>query len=312
MANLASTISVEAILQKVEWTVLRRLDGLLQGDYRTLFRGFGIDLSDLREYQYSDDVRHIDWNVTARLQVPHVRQYVEDREVTGWFVVDLTGSMEFGSHQLRKREVLLEQVALLARLLTKHGNRIGAIIYRGQNAQGKALTQVIPAGLGRQHVLRLLQSIVQPLQTEVGPTDLSACFAFCANLIKRRAIVFVATDFVSTGSWWNSLGHMALRHEVIAMHIQDPLEKALPNLGTVTFSDPESGEQLTIDTSSKAFVQRFAVLSEQRKKQIEHHLQLAGVDYFEATDAAALVKFAIARKHRKAMPIVSNESVSRS
>ncbi len=310
MANLASTIAVEAILQKVEWTVLRRLDGLLHGDYRTLFRGFGIDLSDLREYQYSDDVRHIDWNVTARLQVPHVRQYVEDREVTGWFVVDLTGSMEFGSHQLRKREVLLEQVALLGRLLTKHGNRIGVIIYRGQNAQGKPITQVIPAGLGRQHVLRVLQSIAQPLQTDIGPTDLSACFAYSANLIKRRALIFVATDFVSTGSWWNHLGRMAMRHEVIAMHIQDPLEKALPNLGTVTFSDPESGEQLTIDTSSKAFVQRFAVLSEQRQRQIQHHLQLAGVDYFAATDAAALVNFAIARKHRKAMPIASNELVN--
>src|SRR5687768_18241297 len=109
----------EAILQRVEWTVMRRLDGLLHGDYRTLFRGYGLDLADLREYQYGDDVRHIDWNVTARLQSPYVREYHEDREITAWFLLDLSQSVNFGSTEKKKQTVAIEFVGLLARLLTR-------------------------------------------------------------------------------------------------------------------------------------------------------------------------------------------------
>src|SRR6186997_341813 len=112
----------ETILRRLEWTVIRRLDGLLHGDYRTLFRGFGLDLADLREYQYHDDVRHIDWNVTARLQTPYVREFNEDREVTAWFLLDLSPSVDFGSHEVKKRAIAAEFVAVVARLLTRHGN----------------------------------------------------------------------------------------------------------------------------------------------------------------------------------------------
>src|SRR5215475_3187645 len=122
----------EAFLKRLEWTVIRRLDGLLQGDYRTLFRGAGIDLADLREYQYHDDVRHIDWNVTARLQTPYVREYHEDRDVTAWFLLDLTTSMDVGSGRVSKRMRLAELVGLLARLLTRHGNRVGVLLYDGR------------------------------------------------------------------------------------------------------------------------------------------------------------------------------------
>src|SRR5512138_2078817 len=119
----------EAILRRLEWTVIRRLDGLLQGDYRTLFRGFGLDLADLREYQYNDDVRHIDWNVTARMQTPYVREYNEDREVSAWFLLDLSGSVDFGSDKTNKRAVATEFVTVLARVLSRHGNRVGALLY---------------------------------------------------------------------------------------------------------------------------------------------------------------------------------------
>src|SRR3954469_24754082 len=115
----------DARLRRLEWTVIHRLDGLLQGDYRTLFRGYGLDLADLREYQYGDDVRHIDWNVTARLQTPYVSEYHEDREITGWFLLDLSGSVDFGSTQETKQTVAVDFVGLLARLLTRHGNRVG-------------------------------------------------------------------------------------------------------------------------------------------------------------------------------------------
>src|SRR5438132_6643035 len=135
----------EQILRRLEWTVIRRLDGMLHGDYRTLFRGFGLDLADLREYQLHDDVRHIDWNVTARLQTPYVREYYEDREVTAWFLLDLSSSVDFGSQNVRKRAVSTDFVTVLARLLTRHGNRVGAMFY------GSSVDAVVPAGAGRRH-----------------------------------------------------------------------------------------------------------------------------------------------------------------
>src|SRR5687768_7794844 len=144
----------EAVLRRLEWTVMRRLDGLLQGDYRTLFRGFGLDLADLREYQYHDDVRHIDWNVTARLQTPYVREYNEDREVTAWFLLDLSPSVDFGSRDVRKRSVATEFVTVLAALLARHGNRVGALFY------GDRVDTVIPARSGRRHVLHILHKIL--------------------------------------------------------------------------------------------------------------------------------------------------------
>ena len=145
-AAAAALGGVEHILRRLEWTVIKRLDGLLQGDYRTLLRGTGIDLADLREYQHHDDVRHIDWNVTARLQVPHVRVFTEDREMTAWFLLDLSPSVDFGSGEKRKRHMSEGFVAVMARLLTRHGNRIGALMY------GAGVDTVIPAGSGRRRV----------------------------------------------------------------------------------------------------------------------------------------------------------------
>src|SRR6476469_3355078 len=146
--------------------ILRRLDGLLQGDYQTLFRGFGLDLADIREYQYHDDVRYIDWNVTARLQSPYVRVYNEDREITAWFLLDLTPSVDFGS-QVNKRSVSAEFVAVLARLLTRHGNRIGAVFY------GDQVDTVIPARTGRRQALHILHRMLsRPEASRSSETDL--------------------------------------------------------------------------------------------------------------------------------------------
>ena len=147
------------LLKRLEWTVLRRLDGLLQGDHRTLMRGAGLDLADLREYQHHDDVRHIDWNVTARLQTPYVREYHEDREVTAWFLLDLSPSVDFGS-EVKKRSLSTEFIALLARLLTRQGNRVGALFY------GDRVDTVIPARGGRRHVLQLLHRLMSRPELE--------------------------------------------------------------------------------------------------------------------------------------------------
>src|SRR5512135_3763532 len=181
----ASPRSAEGILRRLEWTVIRRLDGTLYGDYRTLFRGNGVDLADLREYQYHDDVRHIDWNVTARLQTPYVREFNEDREITAWFLLDLSPSMDFGSRGLKKRSISTEFVTVLARLLTRHGNRVGALFY------GDRVDNIIPARAGRRHVLHLLhRMLARPERSRSAPTNLREFLQAAFRLIPRRSLVF--------------------------------------------------------------------------------------------------------------------------
>jgi len=294
----------ERLLRRLEWTVLRRLDGLLQGDYRTLFRGFGLDLADLHEYQLHDDVRYIDWNVTARLQVPHVREFQEDREVAAWFLLDLTASVDFGSRDIRKRVLASELVAVLARLFTRYGNRVGAVLY------AEHTNEVIPTRSGRRHVLHMLDRILtvgaratQAAKGRAGKvTDLSELLAFAMPVIKRRSVVFVVSDFISAPGWNRRLAHLARRHDVVAVRLTDPMESELPDLGLVVMQDAETGEQLTVDTHDRAFRRRFAAAAERRERQLKESLADAGVDCLElATDEpvdAALLRFTRLRKRR--------------
>ena len=286
----------EQVLRRLEWKVIRRLDGLLQGDYRTLLRGAGLDLADLREYQLHDDVRHIDWNVTARMQVPHVRVYTEDREMSAWFLVDLSPSVDFGSGVLRKRNVSAEFVAVLARLLTRHGNRVGAMLY------GAGVEAVIPTRSGRRHVLHLLHSMQDRVATESGPTRLGELLAAGANLIKRRSTVFVVSDFISEPGWERTLARLAQRHEVVAVRVMDPLELELPDLGLLTLRDAETGEHLVVDTHDAGFRKRFTRIAAQREADLREALVRAGVDALElSTDADlvdAIVRFVEMRKRR--------------
>jgi uncharacterized protein (DUF58 family) len=286
-----------ALLKRLEWTVIRRLDGLLQGDYRTLFRGAGLDLADLREYQHHDDVRHIDWNVTARLQQPYVRQFTEDRELTAWFLVDLSASVDFGSGATTKRAMAREFVGVLARLLTRHGNRVGALLY------GTEVDTVLPAGNGRVHVLNLLQRMgARPEQSAAGATNLRDLLAAAHGIVKRRSSVFVVSDFISAPGWEKALAQLATRHDVTAVRLFDPLEMALPDLGLVTMRDAESGEQLVVDTHASGFRKRFAAAAEKRESALREGLARAGVDTLElSTDDVlvdALLRFTDLRKQR--------------
>ncbi|MDE2094387.1 MAG: DUF58 domain-containing protein [Burkholderiales bacterium] len=291
------TQGAEALLKRLEWTVIRRLDGLLQGDYRTLWRGAGLDLADLREYQHSDDVRHIDWNVTARLNQPYVRQFTEDRELAAWFLVDLSASVDFGSSALGKRDVAREFVGVLARLLTRHGNRVGALLY------GTEVDTVLPARSGRMHVLELLQRMAaRPERSAPGATDLRELLRAAQRIVKRRSSVFVISDFISAPGWEAALARLALRHEVTAVRLFDPLEMALPDLGLVTMMDAESGEQLVVDTHERGFRERFVAAAQRREAALLGALARAGVDTLElATDGDlmdAILRFADLRKQR--------------
>jgi uncharacterized protein (DUF58 family) len=281
----------------MEWTVLRRLDGLLQGDYRTLFRGQGLDLADLREYQYGDDVRHIDWNVTARLQTPYIREYHEDREITAWFLLDLSPSIDFGSHEVRKRAVSENFVAVIGRLLTRHGNRVGAMLY------GSGVDAVIPASSGRRHVLSILHAMGVPrVPKGTSRTNLSDLLRAAAHMVHRRSLVFVVSDFFSEPGWERLLGTLAQRHEIVAVRLYDPLESELPDLGLVPFRDAETGEQVLVDTHDAAFRERFAEAAQRREAALRAGFAASAVDVLElSTDddlVDSVLRFADLRRRR--------------
>jgi uncharacterized protein (DUF58 family) len=286
----------EAILRRLEWTVIRRLDGLLHGDYRTFFRGFGLDLADLREYQHHDDVRHIDWNVTARMNTPYVREYNEDRDVTAWFLLDLSPSVDFGS-LAKKRSVSTEFVTVIARLLTRHGNRVGALLY------GSKVDTIIPARGGRRHVLHLLNRVMaRPELTRSTATNLEDLLQTGFQVMKRRSVVFVVSDFISAPGWAKPLALLAERHEVVAVRLYDPLEMNMPDMGLLVIQDAETGEQMFVDTHDRGFRRRFAAAAERRETELREALAQAGVDALElstADDLAdSLMRFADLRKRR--------------
>jgi uncharacterized protein (DUF58 family) len=296
-----SVNSPEKILQRLDWTIIRLLDGLLQGDYRTLFHGFGLDLAELREYELTDDVRYIDWNVTARMQTPYVRQYTEDREVTAWFLLDVSPSLDFGTVNTIKRNLLIDLTSILARLLTKHGNRVGAIIYSGK------IEGFIPAQNGKLQVLRLINELLnQPRLKISAPTNLTVLLQTALSSIRRRSLIFIISDFISEPGWEKSLGLLAQRHEVLAIRLYDPRERELPDIGPMVFEDAETGEQLYLDTHDKNFRKRFVEAAERQDYELNVIFRRLAIDSFDLSTeddlAREIIRFARLRKQRKKTP----------
>ena len=287
----------EAVLRRLEWTVIRRLDGVLHGDYRTLFRGYGLDLADLREYGYGDDVRHIDWNVTARLQTPYVREYNEEREVAAWFLLDLSASVDFGSVHVNKQAVSAEFVTVLARILTRHGNRVGALFY------GDSVDTVIPARSGRRQVLHLLHRMMtRPERAGAAATNLQELLQAAYRAAPRRSLMFVVSDFISAPGWERTLARLAERHDVVAVRLYDPMEMELPDLGLLVVQDAETGEQLFVDTHDRGFRQRFEAAAKERESALRSAFRTASVDALELSTnddlVDAILRFADLRKRR--------------
>ena len=263
----------DRLLRRLEWRVVRRLDGRLQGAYRTVFRGTGIDVAGLRGYTPEDDVRHIDWNVPARLDEPHVRQYTEDRDLTTWLVLDQSASMRFGADAQGKDSALTELAVCLARLFTQGGNRVGAILFDHRRQR------VIPARGGRPHVLRLAHELTR--SAPVGPdgtvTDVAAMLNLAATTIRRRSLVFVLSDFIGAVDWEPALTRLTHRNEVVALRIVDPVELELPDLGLVLLEDAETGEQFLADTSDPLFRQRLRAEVAAREAAVTTSMRRAGV-----------------------------------
>ena len=285
----------ENVLRRLQLPVVRRLEGLLQGDYRSPSRGDGLDLADLREYQFHDDVRRIDWNATARLNTPYVRDYLEDREISVWFLLDMSPSMRFEGVSVSKHSVLVEFTTLMCRLLLGHGNRTGAMIFSGR------IDRLIPASGGRRQLLHILNEVSNH-RPSPGSTDLKQVLKEAAGAIRRRSLVFVVSDFISAPGWAEPLAHLARRHEIIVVRLYDPLEMELPDLGVVVMRDSETGEQLFVDTHDRSFRKRFAALAAQRERDVRSAFIQAGVDALElSTDddlVDAILRFADLRKRR--------------
>jgi uncharacterized protein (DUF58 family) len=269
----------ERLLRRLEWRLGRRLDGRLQGAYRTVWHGTGIDFNDLREYTPEDDVRHIDWNVTARLDEPYVRQYTEDREMTAWLVVDRSASMRFG-REAGKESVAAELAISLGRLVSQGGNRVGAILYDND------AHQVIPPRTGRDQILRIARDLTRTAKAAAtgATTDLAAMLRLAAaTTAKRRSLVIVMSDFIGEADWDRPLAMLTHRHEVVVVRVVDPAELDLPDLGLILVQDAETGEQLLVDTSDPLLRGRLAGEVDAREAALAEGMRRAGVDAYRIT-----------------------------
>jgi uncharacterized protein (DUF58 family) len=286
----------ERLLFRLEWRVLRRLEGRIAGGYRTVHRGVGTDLAGLRPYVEGDDARHIDWNVTARLNEPQLRVFTEDRELTAWLVLDRSASMTIGPPGRGKHDVLGELAVVLGLMFSRGGNQVGALLY------DNGAVRTVPPGSGRRHVLHIAAALERagamerangkgngrrqrrlgrsgggPPRQHRGTTDLAAMLDAVAKLARRRSLIIVISDFIGSGDWERSLLRLGPRHEVVALRVVDTADDELPEVGLVVVEDAETGEQLILDSGDQALRARFAEAVAQRDALLAAGMRRAGV-----------------------------------
>jgi uncharacterized protein (DUF58 family) len=314
MSNLATPAArapraaQERLLFRLEWRVVRRLDGRVAGGYRTAHRGTGTDFAGLREYVEGDDARHIDWNVTARLNEPQLRLFNEDRELTAWLVLDRSASMTVGAPGRGKHDVVSELALVLARLFGRDGNRVGALLYDVPGGQ----VRTVPPGTGRRHALRIGVELARTEQLErkggngrrLGTTDLAAMLDAVAKLARRRALIVVISDFIGDGDWERSLLRLVPRHEVVALRVIDTADDELPDAGLVVVEDAETGEQLVIDSGDPLLRARVRAGVEERDARLAAGMRRAAVPLHRidtsADLATALIEVVASTRRRRA------------
>ena len=287
--------AAEPLLRKLELTVRHRLDGLLQGNYLGLVPGPGSESGDSRPYVPGDDVRRMDWPVTARTAEPYVRQTVVDRELETWLAVDLSPSLDFGTANSEKRELVLAAITAVTHLTARGGNRIGAVVTTGES------TYRIPARAGLLHARRLVRQIAAtPRATTARRGDLGAALDQLRRPPRRRGLIAVISDFMGDTEWERPLRALSARHQLLAIEILDPRELELPAAGLVTFADPETGDHLEVQTSNADVRQRYAQAADEQRRQIATMLRHARAAHLQLrTDQdwiAAVVRFVIARR----------------
>jgi uncharacterized protein (DUF58 family) len=293
------TTASDRLLLRLEWRVLRRVDGRIQGAYRTPYRGSGMDFAGLREYVETDDARHIDWNATARLNAPQVRLFIEDRDLTVWLVLDRSASMAAGAPGRGKHDVLAELALILARLFGRGGNRVGAILHDGASAR------IVPAGTGRAHALRIGHELDRASATApvASTTDFAAMLDATATVARRRSLMIMVSDFIGTGDWDNQLLRLVYRHDVVALRVMDATDDELPDAGLIVVEDAETGEQLMVDSSDPLFRARYRAGVDERDIVLAQTMRRANVPLHRIdTDrdlVDALVDVAISTRWRQ-------------
>ncbi len=265
------TTASDRLLLRLEWRVLRRVDGRIQGGYRTPYRGSGMDLAGLRDYVETDDARHIDWSATARLNSVQVRQFIEDRDLTVWLVLDRSASMTVGAPGRGKHDVLSELALVLARLFGRGGNRVGAILHDGATAR------IVPPGTGRVHALRISHELDRASGPVASTTDFAVMLDATAAMARRRSLIIVVSDFIGTGDWDKQLVRLVHRHDVVALRVMDASDDELPDAGLIVVEDAETGEQLIVDSSDPLFRARYRAGVDERDTVLAQTVRRANV-----------------------------------
>lgn len=262
------------VLRRLELTVTRRLDGMLQGDYRGLVPGHGSELGETRQYQPGDDVRRIDWNVTARMQGAHVRETIADRELETWVLTDLSASLGFGTADCEKRDLAVAAVAAVGYLTSRTGNRIGAITLEGDR------TGIIPAKTGRVNLQALMHQVIVAAKREHdGVSDLAGALHRLNGTMRRRGLAVVISDFLAPAGWDRPLRALNARHEVLAIEVVDPRELELPDIGIVEVFDPETGDRRELNTGSERFRAEYRAAAEAQRDEVARTIRDTGADH---------------------------------
>jgi len=286
--------AVDAALRTLELSVRRRLDGLLQGNHLGLVPGPGTEAGDARVYQPGDDVRRMDWSVTARTTEAHIRETIADRELETWLVVDLSPSLDFGTGACEKRDLAVAACAAVVHLTRDGGNRVGAVVATGER------TDRIPARGGAGHARDLLRRVATvPRAPEGTRGDLTDAIEALRRPPRRRGLAVIVSDFLGDTDWSRALRGLGARHELLAIEVGDPRDEELPDVGTVVLADPESGHQREV-TTTPTLRRRFAAEAGAHRERVATELRRAGAGHLRLrTDRdwiADVVRFVVARK----------------
>jgi uncharacterized protein (DUF58 family) len=257
-------------IRRIEIRTRRLVSDVFSGEYQSVFKGRGIEFTEVREYLPGDDIRSIDWNVTARTGHPYVKKFDEERELTIMFVVDASGSGAFGTVERYKAELAAELCALLAFSATRNNDRVGLVLFSDR------VEKVVPPKKGRRHVLRVVRELLYSEPEGVG-TDIPMALDYLTNVVRRHAVVFLVSDFQTSG-YERALAVANRRFDLIAIDVSDPREHELPPAGLVEFEDAETGERLAVDTGARGFAERFASEVERRRVEREQTFRRLGVD----------------------------------
>jgi uncharacterized protein (DUF58 family) len=270
----------DALLRALEVSIGRRVGGLLAGDYRSMLLGEGTELAQVRPYSAGDDVRQIDWNVTARTGEPHVRVHLAERVLVTWLVLDTSPSMTFGTAERRKADVAEGVAIAVGHISTRRGNRLGFVTFGDQQPRS------LPPRQGRLGLVGLLEALRENVPDEsgrVGATSLGEALRRTGSMAKQRAVVIVVSDFRGPLDWRRPLIELAGRHEVVAVEVRDPREQELPNAGVLWLVDPETGRQVRADTRSEKLRARFAAAAAAERAQVARTLASAGARHVVLT-----------------------------